>query len=420
MNKITFAFKNITGQRSGKIEEKWRYDTGSLLLSSPIIEDIDGDGRKEILFGTKNGKIMSMDLDGRPRWIYEVEESHSQVELMFLDTDKVNSISSSPNVADIDGDGHKEIVFGTESGKVFVLDNKGKQLWSYSTDGPIRGTPFIQKFANNQTGILVGSSDKNLYFLNAKGQLLWRYNAKSEIESTPTIAISQKPLILFGSNDGTLHALDLKGNPVWQFKTEDKILAQAAYDKLSPGSEPMILVGSTDGIMYCLNDHGSLIWTYETEGAICSKACVADINKDGKKEIVFGSCDNSVYAIDINGKKLWSYETDFWVVASPIVADLDGDGRLEILAGSYDHNIYVLDCEGTYVLDYVPGVSGIVAQTGQYGDAMTSGPGKTQGKKVWQYKTEGVVVGCAYLSDGKNLIVNTESGKINNLIHKNE
>ncbi|HEY9705290.1 MAG TPA: PQQ-binding-like beta-propeller repeat protein, partial [Allocoleopsis sp.] len=127
-----------------------------------------------------------------------------------------------------------------------------------------------------------------------------------------------------------------------------------------------------------------------------------------------------VYAIDSNGKKLWNYETDFWIVTSPIIADLDGDGKLEIVVGSYDHNIYVLDSEGSYVLDYVPGVSGIVSQTGHSGEAITSGPGKTKGKKIWQYKTDGVVVGCAYLSGEKNLIVNTESGSIKDLIHKNE
>ncbi|MGV8141917.1 MAG: PQQ-binding-like beta-propeller repeat protein [Candidatus Woesearchaeota archaeon] len=420
MNKITFAFRNITGQRSGRIEERWKYDTGALLLSSPIIEDIDNDGKKEILFGTKNGKIVSIDMDGKPKWTYQAEEQHSQVELMFLDTDKTNSISSTPNVADINNDGHKEIVFGTESGRAYVLDAKGKQLWTYKTDGPIRGAPFIQKFANNQTGILFGSSDKYLYFLNSKGQLLWRYNAKSEIESTPTVILSQKPLIVFGSNDGMIHALDLKGNVVWQYKTEDKILAQAVYERVSPGTEPVIIIGSTDGVLYCINEHGNLVWSYETDGAICSRASVADINNDGKKEILFGSCDNSIYALDCNGKKLWSYETDFWVVASPIIEDMDGDGKLEIIAGSYDHNIYVLDSEGTYVLDYVPGVSGIVTQTGHYGEAMTSGPGKTQGKKIWQYKTEGVVVGCAYLSGDKSIVVNTESGKINDLVHKKE
>ncbi|HEY9704739.1 MAG TPA: PQQ-binding-like beta-propeller repeat protein, partial [Allocoleopsis sp.] len=237
MNKITFAFKSLTGSRSGRIEQKWNYDSGSLLLSAPIVEDIDGDGKKEIVFGTKNGKIVSIDLEGKSKWIYDAEEQHSEVELMFLDTDKANSINSTPNISDINGDGKKEIVFGTESGRLYVIDNKGKQLWSYKTEGAIRGTPFIQKFANNQTGILFGSTDKNLYFLNAKGQLLWRYNAKSEIESTPTILVSQKPLIIFGTNDGIVHALDLKGNLVWQFKTEDKIIAQASCDKLTINGE---------------------------------------------------------------------------------------------------------------------------------------------------------------------------------------
>jgi outer membrane protein assembly factor BamB len=420
MNKITFAFKNITGQKSGRLEEKWNYDTGSLLLSSPVIEDIDGDGKKEIIFGTKNGKLMSINIDGTLKWSYDAHETHSEVELMFLDSENSNSISSSPNIGDINNDGKKEIVFGTEAGKLYVLDSKGKELWNFKTEGSIRGTPFIQKFANSETGILFGSSDKNLYFLNSKGQLLWRYNAKSEVESCPTIVLSQRPLILFGTNDGYVHALDLKGTLVWQFKTKDKIIAQVAYDRLSKNDVPVIIVASTDGNIYCLTETGNLLWTYETDGAVCSKVAIADINNDEKKEVVFGSCDNSVYALDMNGKKLWSYETDFWVVASPLIADIDNDGKLEIVAGSYDHNIYILDSEGSYVLDYVPGVSGIVTQTGHYGEAMTSGPGKTKGKKIWQYKTDGVVVGCAYLSSEKNLIVNTESGKINDLIHKME
>ena len=90
------------------------------------------------------------------------------------------------------------------------------------------------------------------------------------------------------------------------------------------------------------------------------------------------------------------------------------------MIGSYDHNIYVLDSEGSYVLDYVPGVSGIVSQTGHYGDAVTKEPGKTQGKKIWQYQTEGIVVGCAYVKDQNSIIVNTDSGKINNIVHKKE
>ena len=106
------------------------------------------------------------------------------------------------------------------------------------------------------------------------------------------------------------------------------------------------------------------------------------------------------------------------VFATPAVGDITGTGELDIVFGSYDHNIYVLDSEGSYMLDYVPGVSGIIGQTGQYGDAITKEPGKTQGKKIWQYQTEGIVVGCAYVQN--NIIVNTDSGKINNIMHKSD
>ncbi|MGV8150953.1 MAG: PQQ-binding-like beta-propeller repeat protein [Candidatus Woesearchaeota archaeon] len=420
MNKITFAFKSIMNQKVGRLEEKWKMDSGSLLLSSPVVEDIDGDGTKEIIFGTKDGKIISIDANGQIKWTFSAQEKHTDLELMFLDAETSDSINGTPYIDDINWDGKKEIVFGTEAGKLYALDGSGKTLWTFSAKGPIRGASTIQKFSNKETGILFGSSDKNLYFLNGKGQAFWTFEADSEIESCPAFFIQKQPMIVFGTNSGKIYALDIKGKPIWTFKTKGKIIAQPVMESLTNNSEPIILIGSTDGILYCLNANGEKVWTYETDGAICSKAAVADINDDGKKEIIFGSCDNCVYALDYTGKKLWNYETDFWVVASPIVSDLDNDGKMEIIAGSYDHNIYVLDSEGSYMLDYVPGVSGIVTQTGSYGEAITKEPGKTQGKKIWQYQAEGIIVGCAYISESKNIIINTDSGKVKNLIHKKE
>lgn len=420
MNKITFAFKNMINQKIGRLEEQWKYDSGALLLAPAIIGDVDNDGKKEIIFGTKDGKIISIDIDGKLKWSFSAEEKYSDVELMFLDAENTNSIHSTPNIEDINHDGKKEIIFGTESGRLFVLDNHGKVLWNYKVNGPIRGAPIIQRFANNQVGIIFGSGDKNLYFLNGDGKLFWKFQCESEIESCPGFIMGQQPLIIFGTNDGTIYALNLKAELIWTFNTKGKILAQPVFTKLSATMPPTILIGSTDGNMYCLTENGELLWDFHTAGAICSRAAVEDINHDGNKEIVFGSCDNSVYAIDCKGKRIWSYETDFWVVATPIITDLDSDGKLEVIIGSYDHNIYVLDSEGSYVLDYVPGVSGIVAQTGQTGDAMNKEPGKIQGKKIWQYQTDGVIVGCAYIDGHNNIIVNTDSGKVDNIVHKKE
>ena len=252
MNKVTFAFKNITNQKVGRLAELWKYDSGALLLSSPVVEDIDNDGKKEIIFGTKNGSILSIDMDGNLKWVFSAQETISDVELMFLDTESANSINSSPNIDDINNDGKKEIIFGTEAGKLYVLDSKGKLLWNYKVEGPIRGSPLIQLF--------------------------WKYDAKSEIESCPTIVIGKRTLIVFGSNDGTIHALNLKGELVWTFQTQGKILAQPVFDRLVKNSPPVIIIGSTDGTVYCLSEDGERIWKYHTEGAICSKVTIADID----------------------------------------------------------------------------------------------------------------------------------------------
>jgi outer membrane protein assembly factor BamB len=180
-----------------------------------------------------------------------------------------------------------------------------------------------------------------------------------------------------------------------------------------------VIIGSSDNYLYVLDDAGELLWKYKTEGAIISKAAVSDINNDKKQEIVFGSCDNKVYALNYEGEKLWSYETDFWIMSEPILEDIDNDGRKEVIVGSYDHNLYVLDADGNYVLDYLPGLSGVVQQAGLYSDIITKEPGRVTGKKIWQYKADGIIVGCAYLIDDKSVVISTKPGIINNIIHKN-
>ena len=105
-------------------------------------------------------------------------------------------------------------------------------------------------------------------------------------------------------------------------------------------------------------------------------------------------------------------------MSEPIVEDIDGDGKKEVVVGSYDHNVYVLDSEGSYLLDYMPGLSGVVQQAGHYSDIITQEPGKVTGKKIWQFKTDGVIVGCAYIPDDKSIVVNTKPGMVNGLVHK--
>ena len=421
MSKITFAFKKLSKKRSGRIDMKWDFDAQSSITSPPLVADIDGDGKKEIVFGTKQGKLFVLDLNSQIKWFYDSNEKVDEVELMFLDTEGVSSIYASPNVADIDGDGKKEIVFGTELGVVYVLNDKGKLVLKYKAGGPIRGQVLLYDlYEDDDVKVIFGCDDNKLYVLNSKGKLVWRFDAGSPIGSTPGIMHKEKPMIIFGANDGHVFCVNKQGDLVWKFKTKDKVFAQPAIGKLFNDDRIFIVIGSNDQRLYVLDEAGELFWDFKTQGAILAKACLADLNNDKKMEIVFGSCDNNVYALTPYGDKLWSYETDFWVANEPIVEDIDGDGRKEVIVGSYDHNVYVLDSEGSYVLDYMPGLSGVVHQAGHYSDIISKDPGKVTGKKIWQFKTDGVIVGCAYIPDDKSFVVNTKPGKVNDLVHKQE
>ena len=94
----------------------------------PTLADLDGDGNKEILFSGYDGKVHCVWLDETEHgaWPYTLD-SRSAAVLSF---------ASEPAVADVNGDGKQEVIFATytqsdqldERGKLYVLDYSGKVL----------------------------------------------------------------------------------------------------------------------------------------------------------------------------------------------------------------------------------------------------------------------------------------------------
>jgi outer membrane protein assembly factor BamB len=408
------------GRKKGRIEREWEYQADSPLLNSPAIGHLK-DGKKLIVFGTKEGKIYTLDDQSKLKWFFDIKEKRSEIDLLFLDEDTLKSIRCPPVLADIDNDGKLEIIVGSDNGTLYVLDEAGKPRWEYSINTPIRSSAIVANLTDDpHLDILFGGNDCFLYALDSKGNLLWKFKANSPIESVPSLLPAKELQIIFGSNDGTIYSLNREGQKRWEFRTEGKISAQPAIADLSGEGSFTIIIGSQDSSLYAIDEKGNLLWKFKTEGSIYSRACLADINNDKKLEIIFGSCDNSVYALDCQGHKIWSYETDFWVVVSPFVTDIDNDGKPEVVAGSYDHSLYVLDAEGSFMLNYMPGISGIAQQPGHYSAVMTSQPGQYQGKKIWEYKTDSFIVGSAYLEDkdNKKIIVGTKKGALDLFKHK--
>lgn len=411
--------KRLFSKKRGHLEEVWHVRLDAQLLGGLIVSDLDGTGNK-VLFGSKKGELFCVNLHGKTEWTFSIQVTMSEQESLFHDPETMNSIVAEPLAVDINNDGKKEILFGSEMGVLYCLNAQGKLLWSFKAGDALRGGITAGSLTEgNAKEVVFGCMDRYLYVVTAEGKLLWKIKAKAPIESTPRI-LADHNQIVFGTNDGTVYSVSLRGELLWGFKTKAKITAQPVLAELERESPPVILLGSYDGNLYAFSTQGHLEWRFASEGPIVSSVTVADPNQDGKQEIFFGSSDNKVYAVNYQGDKLWEYETTFWVVASPCVADLDHNGYLEVIAGSYDTTVYVLDAKGSYELEYVPGLSGVVHQAGHYTDIMTQAPGKLQGKKLLEYASRGVIVGLVCDPASGLLIVADKTGEVQALAYKEE
>ncbi len=405
--------------RQGKIVRAWTFDARAPIVIPATVADL-GDGRRSVLVGTKDGRLLCLDERGAQRWSYATQERLSETESFFVDAGTVHAISSAPLVADVDNDGKMEIVFGTQRGALHCVSAAGKPLWKHECGGAVRAQALADDINSDaMPEVLVGSANGKLTALSGMGKLLFEFMTPAPVESVPCVLKGKgRTLILFGDSAGKLRAITPAQEVVWTLDLKGKITAAPA--RLSTQEEERFVVGTHAGSVWCVSEHGEIVWEFRTQGSVYGKANVADIDGDGKMEIVFGSCDNTIYAITQGGQRIWSYETDFWVIDTPIVADINGDGRMEVVAGSFDHSVYVLDSEGEYMMDYVPGIAGIVSQAGHYAPILTSEPGEQAGKRLHQIRMDDIVLGCSLLeADGRaEVVVSTKDGHVATLVHE--
>ena len=417
--KILDQVKMAFGAKIGSLDMDLTIDVKTDITTRPIVADLDPKRKEVIIFGTKDGRLIAVRGSGI-EWIFSAKETKSDVEELFRDESRGNSINSQPIVADINKDGNLEILFGSDNGKLYALDSTGNYMWDFKTKDSIRTTPIYTDItSDNASYVIFGGNDGFLYCLDPLGALIWKFKASSGIESSPAYLVKGKERqIVFGSNDGTLYSVNSDGQLNWKHKLKAKVSAQPAIGDVFGDNDPHIAVGTTDGAMNLFSSDGELLWTYKTGGSIPNAAVLADLNNDKKLEIIFGSCDDNVYVLSAEGSKIWSFETSFWVASTPIVADIDNDGKLEVIICSYDQSVYILDGQGQYILNYVPGLSSITQQSGHYTDLLSIPPGRFVGKKIWEYRTDGKIIGSDLDKAKMSIVVTTNNGKISILKHK--
>lgn len=353
--------------------------------ASPVLADVTGDGKLEIIVATNNGNVVVYRHDGSLVWQKDIGPDFGMAA-------GKQRIASSPAVADIDADGKMEVVVGVGTvhssvctqGGVIVLDHLGRTKggWPFLTqdDGippsgcrdTVFSTPALGDLdVDGDLEIVFGSFDKRVYALHHNGQLVSGFppdsnhfdrfgwgNLKGRLADT----IWGSPSLADINDDGYLEIVI--GTDEGNF---DNSFAGGLDNWNCPYRAP-ITQGYCGGSIYAFDRNGQILEgfpRYELE-IIQSVPAVMDMNGDGQAEIFVGTgtfyhlnspdkpaVGYEIYGMDSQGNDLPGWEggkaVGGSVPASPSIGDITGDGHPNIVVAARDKRLYAWHTNGQLV-----------------------------------------------------------------------
>jgi outer membrane protein assembly factor BamB len=127
-------------------------------------EDLDGDGKKEIaseINGTWN-RVTVWSAEGKP--LYNAQFGPG----LPIPTQNMRDL----DMADINGDGKKEIITATSAGLVVALDHTCQKIWAKRLPSPPTVLKCVVPPGSKTPWIVVGCEDGNVIVLDGKGQII--------------------------------------------------------------------------------------------------------------------------------------------------------------------------------------------------------------------------------------------------------
>ncbi len=140
--------------------------------ASPVIADLDGDGKNEIV-GAMDNALMAVDAKGKVLWKLATPRT----------------IDSSIAVADADEDGVNEIYAVDLGGQVICASPDGKQLWTADIRERSRRSPTVGDVdGDGKLEVIVAGYSGELFLYTGKGDLKESHPMPQSTNASPTIA----------------------------------------------------------------------------------------------------------------------------------------------------------------------------------------------------------------------------------------
>ncbi|RKZ14762.1 hypothetical protein DRQ53_10745 [bacterium] len=372
--KLLYVFDDL-----GNVMPGWPQALINWAWSAPVIGDVDGDGDLEIVINDISGYTYAFHHDGTEVADGDANGSTNGVIAPRRSQDIGGTIyhesfgRCTPALFDVDGDGAREILFGSkfqsdilaEFFYALKADGSGQNAIGWPKQFPPRSeflaSATIADLENNGTfDIIVPNENDSLYVWDVQGNLRPGFPLRRRQDSLRLGGMTPSPAVADFDNDGTLEIL---------FVSIQRL-------------------GSSDWVseLELINADGSTWpgWPVQAPDMSESSPVIGDLNGDGSLDVVYGiggvGADDAIYAFDSAGQILPGFPIpiDGFVRATPTIADLNRDGNVNLLSASWDSMIHVWDLLAPYDADLVPWPTfrGNVNRTGVYQEYVeTAAPG---------------------------------------------
>lgn len=301
----------------GSLLPGWPKKGAAPFWSSPVIGDLDGDGPPEIAIGSNTNLIYAWHANGT-----EVRDGDANPTTDGVYFVPLGTVISSPAIADLNGDGLRELIFGTSSARVYALRG-GVPLpgWPFVASGLMSSSPAIGDIIpGGGLEIAMACANDSVYVLTAAGQ---------RAPGWP------RPLELTPGNG----------------RVGSAVLAPLRKHLGDPSLD--VIVCGADGRLQAYDPGGSILpgWSNVVLGSGTEASpAVADLDGDGSLEVLMGADDRRLYAFHFDGTPVSGFpiETGAEVRSTPAIWDVDGDGAAEIFLAGWDGKVHAWRYPGSF------------------------------------------------------------------------